>query len=225
MNLEGRYPPYRGRGDTVFLCFADNDAKRIAPVLEKLYSKGCKLNYYRKNSKRDSESATEAIKRASLAVLFLSEETKNDIRCKSDILYAADCHKKILALQCGDDVRPEDFNLPKDTPVVSGAEELMRTEGFYSGLLAPDEVHERSVLPKTVALILTALAVTVVLAGFLFRTFHQDPASVTEIRLSSLPTDYSRLEDYPNLKKIIVPQSAISADTELPDNYEIVIEG
>ncbi len=39
------FPPYTGNQPFIFFCFSAADAKRLRPLLERLYERGCRIWY------------------------------------------------------------------------------------------------------------------------------------------------------------------------------------
>ena len=222
-------PVYTGDLPYMFVCFADRDAERIQPALRRLHARGCRLWFtmgkpknsraYRLNSKRISD--------AGLAVLFLTDNARNDTAVKGDIRHFLNTGKKVVVIELDPGESHLSLGLPEELPVVENDEALLRAEGFGAHLIGEPPSRWRGVLKAFTAVMLAlALAVAVFIGVRIAggKTAVPRPEEVTQLRLKTLPESAETLEKYPNLEKLIVPQSLAEEALDRFGGYTLVIE-
>ena len=222
-----KYPPYTGSEPYVYFCFAKADEQRVSPVIGSLYKRGCRIWYSTDKAKNKKEyyAVSKRIEGASLAVVYLTENAGHDTSLKNNIKSAYG-KVNIIVLRADSIKGNLSLGLPQELPSAENEEELLRTEGFNAGLIGPPP-KKKNTAAKIIAAVLLAMAVSVgIWAGVKIAKGEPvtlQPESVTELRLSALPENTAELEKYPNLKKLIVPQSMAKEALERFDGYTIVL--
>lgn len=232
-----KYPPYTGSEPYVFLCFAKEDAATVEPLLSRLYRRGCRVWYLTGESSSISEETKnqERMKNAGLVIAFCTKAFLKS-SAKGQMMFLQSKNIPLIAI---DRVETNNLSLGlrEDTVHVKALDgityeteaDLISSEVFSQDFIGP-AVAENSNLPKiifTVLAVLTAAAL-VIFALMYSGVIHfgrQDSAPVTELFLDRLPDDLEELKQYPELKKIIIPQSEADRALPLLENYTVVIKG
>ena len=222
-------PVFSGSLPYIFVCFADRDAERVEPALRRLSERGCRLWYYTGKPKNSAafRLISERIEEAALAVLFLTDNARNDTTVKSDIRHFLNTGKKAVVLELDKGESYLKLGLPEDLPVVESDEELLRADGFTADLIGEPPKKEKKLLKILAALFLAAALAVAALAGVRIargEPVTADPAEVTELRLNRLPEPDELAKKYPKLEKIMVPQSLAGEALERFGGYTIVLQ-
>ena len=226
-SIQKKYPPYTGSEPFIFLCFAKEDAANVEPLLSRLYRRGCRVWYSTEKAKdkKEFDAVSARIAGASLAVVYQTGRSANDTSLKNDIKHAKSKGVNVIIFK-GEPIKGNlSLGLPDELPSASDEEQLIRTEGFHAGLIGP--VPKKKNIPGIIAAVLLAMVILVgVWAGLKIAKGEPvtlRPEKVTELRLKTLPESAGELEKYPNLKKLIVPQSMAEEALERFDGYTIVL--
>ena len=78
-------PPYEGTDPYLYFCFAEKDREAVFPLLEYLYLRGVRIWYNVENTAdiRKLNRQQERMNQASLLVIYLTENARNDERVKN----------------------------------------------------------------------------------------------------------------------------------------------
>ncbi len=161
------YPPYDGGEPYLYLCFSGRDAKRVRPLLHRLYERGCRLWYPAGPSATVAERAQrdDAMGRARLVVLFQTRHAREDPSVKSAVLVCQ--QKKIPILSLDTDDAESSLSMGLDSRAVhrkargTDAQEaaLLHADGFTQDLIGPPrKVRRRRVFGIAAVLLAAALA-------------------------------------------------------------------
>ncbi len=138
-------PPYEGSEPYLYLCFAEKDREAVFPLLDYLYLRGCRI-WYSLETTADLEELKkqqERMNNASLLVIYLTENARNDERVKNSLLYYQN-GKPVIGIDTDDGDNELAFGLTAAARHIDGrkgraAEELeadlIRTEGFTQELI------------------------------------------------------------------------------------------
>ena len=226
--LARHFPAYTGSEPYIFLCFADKDAERIEPALGRLYARGCRLWYSmgKAGDRKIYDYNTKRINDASLAVLYLTDNARNDTDVKNDIKHFLNTGKKVIVVEVDEGESYLKLGLPENLPVVSDDEELIRAEGFHAGLLGDRPKNKHRILKTIVAAAMAAALLVGTYCGVRIAGWKpavSNPEEITVLSLSSFPDNPEELAKYPNLETIIVPQSMAAQALELYGDYRIAL--
>ena len=196
------YPPYTGEQPFIYLCFSDADAKRVRPLLERLFSRGCRIWYpvgrcgtVAERARRDARMGE-----ARLVILYQTGRARLDQTAKSAVLVCQGKNIPIISIDTDDAESRLSMGLdPRAVHIRSQrADEtetaLLHAKGFSQELIGPqNRIRKRRVLGIAAAV----LAVTLALAGaaVLYRrlrppeivqpddtVFFSDPALTAAVR-------------------------------------------
>lgn len=240
--IEKTYPPYTGSEPFVFLCFADEDAKEVEPLLERLYKRGCRVWYTTGGSDTvaQEKAAQSRMKEAGLVIAYCTKQF-HDSNAKSRMMFLQSQQIPVITV---DRISTDNLSLGlrEGTPHISAYNgvndeveaDIISTEGFSHIFLGdrPAYVKQRN---SSVLKIIGAVIAVLIVASALFLAFVQlgyispkqsNPDEIKSIVLDKLPSDITVLEDkYPQLEKIVISKSeAENSDIEqYLDKYTVVI--
>lgn len=202
--LPKRFPIYEGAEPYLFLCFSDADEKRVTPLMERLYARGCRVWYSvgRPGSREERQRREDRMKAAALSVFYLSAAAREDTDLKSAALACQARGGPMLCIDADALDSGLSFGLSEQTPHLKARntrsaaeleEALVRSEGFSQELIGEDRIAPPSPLKK-IALTLAAVSVLVfalaLLGGRLFGWFappieESDSVVITDSALRS----------------------------------------
>ena len=178
-SLEKRYPPYEGTEPYLHLCFSDADARRVRPLLHRLFVRGVRI-WYRIGRAKTAAVRSERDERmlgASLNVVFLTDTFRSDGDAKNELLV---CQRKRRAVVClntdGKDsglsigLNPNTPEYP--APDAGEAEDaLLHAEGFTQSLIGPPQKPNIHWIRRATvtAGVIAAVLIAAVAGFFLFR--------------------------------------------------------
>ena len=139
-------PPYEGEEPYLFLCFSEEDRNAVFPLLERLYSRGCRVWYSLKNTSKQEEMnrQQERIRNAGLAVLFLTDHVRQSRNVKGSLMYYQKQGKPVICIDTDDGDRQLSVGLSTEARHLDGRNgkaaeelgtELIHTEGFTQQLI------------------------------------------------------------------------------------------
>ena len=183
--LQKRYPVYTGAEQYLFFCFSDADEKRVRPLLERLYARGCRVWYTtgRPANVEERRQREERMKSAALSVFYLSDAAREDTDMKGAALVCQERGAALLCIDADEGDSGLSFGLTEQVRHLKARdyrsaaeleEALVRSEGFSQELIGPDRIAPPSPLKK-IALTLAAVSVLLLalalLGGRLFGWF------------------------------------------------------
>ena len=172
---EKRYPPYAGTEPYLHLCFSDADAKRVRPLLHRLYLRGVRV-WYACSDETDRTARRlreERMLGAAVTVLFLTDAFRRDRRAKGDMLVCQNAGRPILCLNTDGGDGGLSIGLHPSTPEAAFSRQsraadweaaILRADGFTQSLIGEPQKPPVDVL-RIVAWSMTALALLLALAG------------------------------------------------------------
>ena len=178
------FPPYTGNQPFIFLCFSDSDAKRLRPLLERLYERGCRIWYPvgHVGTAAEREQRDARMKEAHLVILYQTKHARADHAAKSAVLVCQERSIPIISIDTDDaesalsmGLDPRAVHL-KARGVDAQEDALLRTDGFSQELIGPPMTVRKRPLFAIAAVILAA-ALLLTGAALLCRRLHP-PASV-----------------------------------------------
>lgn len=233
-----KYPPYTGSEPYVFLCFAKEDAAAVEPLLSRLYRRGCRVWYpAEESSSIEQEKLNQKrMKNAGLVMAFCTGAfLKSSAKGRMMFLQAENI--PVIAID-REETDVLSSGLHQDTPHINAVNgityeteaELISADGFSQDFIGPRIEEKPPKLPKIIFSVLAALTAAALVFFALVYTGKvslkkQEPVQITELYFERLPDDFEELKQYPELKKIIIPQSEAERALALSDNYTIVIKG
>ena len=242
-----RFPPYEGEEPYLYFAFADADARRVWPVLRLLLERGCRVWY----STGSAGSAEEVLYRqvrsggAQLTLLYLTDAVCADGDTKSNLLVNQKQDRPILCLDPDGADRRLAMGLREDIPHLPlyrlrGRGELesalVHAEGFSQNMLAePVRVEDGSLAGKLAALfcVLAAVLALVSFTGDAVRNAARGGAITEELTgkvrvlyFKELPENWEELSKLPALERVVLPQTLLTKEAELPAlDVEIELTG
>ena len=222
------YPPYEGNEPYLFFCFSDSDEQLVRPVLKSLTKRGCRVWYYmgKAKNRKEYDRINKRIEGASLSVLRLTSNACEDTALKNDIKYSHGKGTPIVVIRSPEVESNLPVALPEDLPRAADEEELLRTEGFHAGLIGePPKKTGRFLKILSALLLALSLAVAAWVGVKLSRgePLVSRPEDRVELELKKLPESAEELERYPNLQRLIVPQSLAEEALARFPGYEIAL--
>lgn len=196
------FPPYTGNQPFIFLCFSDLDEKRLRPLLERLYERGCRIWYPvgHVGTAAEREQRDARMKEAHLVILYQTKHARADHAAKSAVLVCQERSIPIISIDTDDaesalsmGLDPRAVHL-KARGVDAQEDALLRTDGFSQELIGPPQKIPKKPL-ITIAVIMLAATLLLVGTAFLYRrlqppeiiqaedtVFFSDPALTTAVR-------------------------------------------
>lgn len=226
--LKKTVPPYAGNEPYMYFCFSKDDEARVRPLLQSLYKRGCRIwyNTEKAGNKKEYDAISNRIAAASLTVLFLTDRACSDTSLKNDVKYSFRKGTSLIIFRADRINGNLSLGLPENIPCAESEEELLRTEGFHAGLIGAPPRRKNTFLKILTAFFLALSAAVCILAALKIgrgEPLISKPEDVVELKLSSLPESAEELEMYPNLEKLIVPQSIAAEALERFEDYVIVL--
>lgn len=185
MNKAARlFAPYEGDQPFLYFCFSHADEKRILPLLQQLYARGCRVWYpsERVDTVALREHQNARMTKAQLLVLYQTKNAREDRAVKSAVLVcqakdipiiSIDTDKEESTLSMGVDPRAVHLTAQGLNAL---EEALVHCEGFSQELLGtPQKVRHFRLMPLTLSVFAAAIALFG--ASFLYR---QLPLFATE---------------------------------------------
>lgn len=238
-SLEKKYPPYAGNEPFLFLCFSHEDAQAVEPLLSRLWQRGVRVWYTTRKAKTVAEEKQlqSRMKESSFVAVYCTPSFLTG-PAKARMMFLQSRNIPIVAI----DAVPTD-NLSGGfkegtlhIPAMQGITEeteiaLITADGFSQDLMG---ARRKPPLPDFLVnlfrfvLILLPIAVLIpilLLSGVIHPKRSVPPEELTVLELSEIPDDLSELEQYPNLEKILIPQSEAEKALSLMDRYTIVLKG
>ena len=173
-------PPYEGSDPYLYLCFAEQDREAVFPLLRHLYSRGCRI-WYSTESTADLEKLNrqqERMNGASLVVLYLTDNVRENGNVKNTLLYYQQQGKPVISIDTDDGDNELSVGLTASAKHIewnkgANAEELepelIRTEGFTQELIGDPPENKRRAGRAAVIL----LAATLLVAGISWFGYKQ----------------------------------------------------
>lgn len=272
-NPEKSFPVCRGEAPYLFFCFSAADARRVRPLMERMYARGTRV-WYTSGRARDRAERVERerrMKNASLAVVYITEAARGDVDFKNAVLYCQDCGMPILCVDADEGDSGLAFGLTAKAQHLKARayrsaekleEALIRCEGFSQELIGEERIKPKPrFLKAAVTLaVISLLVLGVVIYGsrmlgwFVPETgsMYEDSvvitdetlraavraavgggeiteeklASLTTLRLKTLPEDGSELALLGALTRVEIPQDRAAEALWLLDaGYTVVLYG
>lgn len=198
-------PPYMGNDPYVYLCFHEQDAKAVRPLLEALAQRRCRVWYsmgYTIESDQHNERTARA-KGAALMICYLTPRAANNEQIKSNLGYYQETGKPVICVEtegCTEQsgvslmLKEHVRRLPRAAgeSVESLVSALLRTEGFTQQLLAENDTVWQLFLQKRksrrLALFTLSFAVLALAVAFFYSLsmgyFNPQPRYADEITIS-----------------------------------------
>ena len=166
---ERRCPPYEGGEPYLYLCFAEKDSEAVFPLLEHLYHRGVRV-WYSVETTANIERLNhqqERMNKASLLVIYLTDNARHDERVKNSLLYYQH-GKPVIGIDTDDGDNELAFGLTAAARHIDGRigrnreemeAELIRTEGFTQELIG-DPPKKKTWMKQAIAAILAAILLT-----------------------------------------------------------------
>lgn len=176
------FPPYGGDKPYIYFAFCENDAKKVRPLMERLYRRDCRI-WYPSGKAADLKAQKEMTGRrlgAALVLVYMSEAAlRDEDNVKSNAGFCQSRGCKLILLN-ETDADGLSTGLADGTPFVSlddvsspeeAESRLIRTEGFSQELIG--EVPASGVpLGKRLAILLTALVIAALSLCYIFGFFE-----------------------------------------------------
>lgn len=108
-NILCRAIPYKGQDPYLFISYCHQDAQRLYPLFEQMASSGFRMWYDDGNHGGDDwlENIESHLENCSAVIAFISANSSLSHNCKSEVVYAQKCKKKVIP------VLIEETQLPK----------------------------------------------------------------------------------------------------------------
>ena len=199
------YPPYTGDEPYLYLCFHEKDAQRVKPFLDQLYRRHCRVWYSLQeatDSKR-GEYCAKRVKKAALLVLWASWDASNSESTKSKLGYYQESGNPAIVIEFKAASSESGLSMlftnqvkylqaEYDPAIEDLASALMRTEGFTQQIIGVNDEELRILLhrkkERRIALMILAIALFVLLSGFLYarsnNLFKPETVIVESVTLS-----------------------------------------
>lgn len=108
-NILCRAIPYEGQESYLFISYCHQDSQRLYPLFEQMVASGFRMWYDDGNHGGDDwlENIENHLENCSAVIAFISANSSLSHNCKSEVVYAQKCKKKVIP------VLIEDTQLPK----------------------------------------------------------------------------------------------------------------
>lgn len=178
-----KYPPYEGTEPYLYLAFADEDARKVWPVMKVLLKRGCRV-WYCTGSAGNSQELLHRQERAAGAVwslLYLTDALAADKESKSRIMVNQKDKKTITCLDTDGTNRYLAMDLRESTPSIpldhckkdsQLDDALIRAEGYTQDIIGKPVQIKNGWLGKLTG---TLLLLTVLLVGCCILYSRQAP--------------------------------------------------
>ena len=175
---ERRCPPYEGGDPYLYFCFTEKDREAVFPLLEHMYRRGVRI-WYSTETTADIGKLNhqqDRMNKASLLVIYLTENARHDERVKNALLYYQH-GKPVIGIDTDDGDNELAFGLTAAAKHLDGRigrnreemeAELIRTEGFTQELIG-EPPKGRNWMKKATVLILAAALLTAGAAWYGYR--------------------------------------------------------
>ena len=159
-------PSYEGSEPYLYLCFAEKDREAVFPLLDYLYLRGCRI-WYSPGATADLEELKKQQERmndASLLVIYLTENARNDERVKNSLLYYQN-GKPVIGIDTDDGDNELAFGLTAAAKHIDGRKgrtaadleaDLIRTDGFTQELIGDPKKRMNKVLKALLVFVVIA---------------------------------------------------------------------
>ena len=223
---------YKGTDPYICLLFSEKDRANVIPLINALQTRHFRLWYpSNKHSKAGRQNHyQERLTGASLILFFAGSGAREDINVKNDLLYCSGQGMPIISYTADKGESNLIYGLPESVPEVSDEDELIRTDGFSTDLIGDKPKPNTTRMIRAAAALITAAAVVFCLTYGYYRYRIKkayNEQTMTVLHLETLPDDPAELEKYPELKKIVIPQSEAENGKASPylDRYTVIIKG
>lgn len=90
--------PYEGKEPYIFVSYSHQDRQRLAPIFEQMVLDGYRMWYDDGNHAGDDwlDNIEEHLEECSAVVAFISDNSSLSHNCKSELVYALKCKKKVI---------------------------------------------------------------------------------------------------------------------------------
>ena len=196
-SLTKTFPAYEGAEPYLYFCFSDADARRVRPLLERMYARGTRV-WYCVGKPRSIEERREREARmsgAALVVVYLSAAAREDVSLKNAGLYCQERALPFLFIDGEEGISALSFGFTADGPHLSARvyrrsaaleEALVRCEGFSQELIGEKVVTPPPPILKIAVMlaVVSAAALAVLLLGSrVFGWFTPDIRSYDTVRI------------------------------------------
>lgn len=136
---------YEGKEPYIFISYSHRDEKKVYPVLEKLWKKGCRI-WYDEGISAGSEWPEEIarhLKYAEVCILFLSEGYVASHNCRKETNYAMQLNKFIILVQLENvSLTPAMELMMANVESRYGGDESVDIDGLIDEIIGLDEVKQ-----------------------------------------------------------------------------------
>ena len=178
-------PPYEGTDPYLYFCFAEKDREAVFPLLEYLYLRGVRIWYSVENTAdiRKLNRQQERMNQASLLVIYLTENARNDERVKNSLLYYQH-GKPVIGIDTDDGDNELAFGMTARAQHVDGRNgrnpeeleaDLIRTEGFSQELIGEPINRMKLLMKRVLKYLIAAAVIALVAVGFLIADQQMRP--------------------------------------------------
>ena len=240
-----KYPPYEGSEPYLYYCFSEDDSDRAEELLKRLWQRGVRVWYCigKTDDLKTANGRHERMKGAGLVVAYASGNLQRD-SVKRNLMFLQSNGTPVVAVD-GEEVSNLSLGLREQTPHIRALKgidydtesELISCADFSRDFIgAPPKPGLSKGMKALLAFVIALAAAAVVFFALSFTGVISSPVApatppeeVTVLRLKELPAVPAELNDYPNLEKLIVPQSLVTEEAdvllrELAKNYTLVID-
>lgn len=179
------FPPYSGCEPYVYLCFHEEDARAVKPLLDALTQRRCRVWYSIGTTAKAEENHARArcAEQAALMICYLTPRAAESERIKSSLGWYLASGKPVILIETEGYSDQSGFSLlltehvrwvPRkgEDSVESLVSTLLRTEGFNQQLLAENDMERQIFLHKRrsrrLALGILAASLLALFGAFLF---------------------------------------------------------
>ena len=161
------FPPYAGEQPFLYLCFSDSDAKRVRPLLGRLFSRGCRIWYTvgQSGTVSDRKLRDARMQKARLVVLYQTARARADQVVKSAVLVCQSKGIPVVSIDTDKEESTLSMGLSPHTPHIRARGEkaiedaLLHADGFTQELIgSPQKVRETRLVRIAAIVFLAALA-------------------------------------------------------------------
>ena len=170
-------PPYEGADPYLYFCFAEKDREAVFPLLEYLYLRGVRIWYTVENTAdiKKLNRQQERMNQASLLVIYLTENARNDERVKTSLLYYQH-GKPVIGIDTDDGDNELAFGMTARAQHVDGRNgrspeeleaDLIRTDGFSQELIGEPQNRMKLLMKRMLKYLIAAIIIALLAVAFL----------------------------------------------------------
>ena len=226
-----RCPPYEGEEPYLYLCFAEQDREAVFPLLEHLYSRGCRIWYSLENTAdmEELDHRQERMNGAALVVLYLTESIRRG-SMKSSLLYYQQKNKPVISIDTDNGDNELSVGLTEAAKHIDGRKgrsaeeleaELIRTEGFTQELIGDPPAQNN--WKKRAAAWITAAALLIggtVWYGYTYLHWFREGQPTESPGISVSPTSEDSMDETEEIPTEEPEPTAEPTPTPIPDEID-----